>query len=161
MHWYLVFDVSSFVFDVSVCCTIYFARYWCIHYFIILFWFASSSNRLKIFYGLIIGWSVVVKGWTNLCFLFFRPIVKCVHVSRRILTPVYWHGHPYSGTQKIKYTFIYTILLHCRLCFFLLNLSEVYFSVRKHTFSIVNHHTDHQHFNTELQLQLLCVLQPL
>ena len=43
---------------------------------------------------------------------------------------------------------IYTIILHRRLCFLLLNLSKVYFYVRKHTFSIVNHPAGHQHFNT-------------
>ena len=61
------------------------------------------------------------------------------------------------GAQKMKYTFIYTITLHHRLCVFLLNLSKVYFQVRKHTFSIVNHPTDHQHFNIKLQLHSYCV----
>ena len=64
---------------------------------------------------------------------------------------------PNSGTQKMKYTFIYTIILHRRLCFFPLNLSKVYLLVRKHTLSIVNHPTEHQDFNMEL----LCALQPL
>ena len=55
----------------------------------------------------------------------------------------------------MKYWFIYTTILHRRLCFFLLNLSKVYFEVRKHTFSIVNHPTDHEHFYMELLLQSL------
>ena len=39
-------------------------------------------------------------------------------VSRRIFMLVYrWHGHPNSGAQEMKYTFIYTIILHHRLYF--------------------------------------------
>ena len=36
-------------------------------------------------------------------------------------------GGPKSGAQKIKYTFIDTITLHRKLCFFLLNVSKVTF----------------------------------
>ena len=43
-------------------------------------------------------------------------------ISRMILDE-----HLNSGTQKMKYTYIYTIILHHRLCFFLLNLSKVHF----------------------------------
>ena len=69
----------------------------------------------------------------------------------------YRHECPNSGAQKMKYTFIYTIILHCRLCFFLLNQIKVYFSLRKHAFSIVDHPTDCQHINIEL----VHTLQPL
>ena len=31
-------------------------------------------------------------------------------VSRRIFIAVYWHGCLNPGTQKMKYTFIYTII---------------------------------------------------
>ena len=98
---------------------------------------------------------------SQLTFLFisFKELLICnvSDISRRIFIAVYWHGHPNSGTQKMNYTFIYFIILHHRLCFFLLNLSKVYFQVRKLNFSIVNHTTDHHHFNVEL----LCALQPL
>ena len=48
--------------------------------------------------------------------------------SRTIFILVYWLGLPNSGTKKMKYTFIYTIILHCRLCFFLFNLSKAFLS---------------------------------
>ena len=55
--------------------------------------------------------------------LFLKILNNYSDVSRRIFILVYQHGHQSSGTQKIKYTFIYTITLDFRLCFFLLNLS--------------------------------------
>ena len=87
--------------------------------------------------------------------------INAVHsssdISRTIFISAYRHGCPNSSAPKIKYVFIYTIILDRKFCFILSNLSEVYFYVRKHTFSIVNHPTFHQHFN----MDLLCAVQPL
>ena len=44
-----------------------------------------------------------------------KGILDGSDVFRTIFIPVYWYGHPNSGAQKIKYTFIYTIILHRRL----------------------------------------------
>ena len=60
----------------------------------------------------------------------WKKVHSISDVSRTIFIPVYQHGHPNSGTQITKYTFICTIILYRRLCFFLLNLSKIYFSVR-------------------------------
>ena len=48
-------------------------------------------------------------------------------VSRTIFIPLYRHAWPNSGAPKMKNTFIYTIILHHRLRFFLFNLSKTYF----------------------------------
>ena len=56
-----------------------------------------------------------------------------------ILIPVCRYELPNTGTKRQKYTFIYSYIFYCRLCFFLLNLDKVCFQVRKHTLSIVNH----------------------
>ena len=42
------------------------------------------------------------------------------HIGIPAWAPKFWH-------PKMKYAFIFTIILHHRLCFFLLNLSKVYF----------------------------------
>ena len=60
-------------------------------------------------------------------------------VPKRIFIPVYWYGCPNYGTQKKKYTFIYSDIFCPSLYFFLLNRIKVCFQVRKHTLSIVNH----------------------
>ena len=60
-------------------------------------------------------------------------------VPKRIFIPVYWYGCPNYGTQKKKYTFIYSDVFCPSLYFFLLNRIKVCFQVRKHTLSIVNH----------------------
>ena len=49
------------------------------------------------------------------------------HIQKDFHTPVYRHGHPNSGVKNMKYTFIYTVILHRRLFFLLLNLSKIYF----------------------------------
>ena len=63
-----------------------------------------SSEHLKV--------SKLVLSWNH-----FVQSRKCMSsdVSRRIFIPVYPHGRPNSGAQKMKYTFIYTIILHRRL----------------------------------------------
>ena len=84
MDWYLVFNISSSVFDVSVCCNIFcgiltyspFQKH-SVFPFGLYNIFQQELQNFKVFYSLIVRWSATLKGVNNMFIRFFRSIVKC------------------------------------------------------------------------------------
>ena len=85
MDWFLVFDISSFVFDVSVC----YNTFWGILtyspfqksiLFLLLVYTTPFSKSFKVVYRLMGRYSTILEGVNKLyyAFCFFRSIVKCM-----------------------------------------------------------------------------------
>ena len=75
MDWYLVVDISSSVFDVSVCCNIFcglltYSPFQNSISVLLLVYATSFRKSFKVFYSLVIRWNAILKGVNNLYYGF-------------------------------------------------------------------------------------------